>query len=312
MADDPVQLLHDRNWISFNMDGIWGGNMYGGGAGAILPNKITSKHNMRYVPNQTGPDLVKKIRAFLDSKGFQDVELKLIGDVPWSKMRYDTDVAHALRTTYDIFGISYTEPAANESILGGYWPAYLFVNDEKSPIKIPIVGGAAGHGGGGSRGGELDVGHRPHVAGSRRGEDDGGQRVAGIGAGLQQPVVQHLRQARIGPERARGDGRRGVGDRARDVDVHVVPAGQQQRDDDRRTPLGRQPGDDVNDGGRLDVDEGRGGDQPGTLRPGGEGQLGDQPAAGGITGAVGAGDEDRSVHRARVTPPSTAIIVPVR
>jgi acetylornithine deacetylase/succinyl-diaminopimelate desuccinylase-like protein len=149
IADDPLKYLQmARYGISFNMDGIWGGNMYGGGAGAILPNKITSKHNMRYVPNQTGPDLVKKIRAFLDSKGFQDVELKLIGDVPWSKMRYDTDIANALRTSYDIFGISYTDPAENESILGGYWPAYLFVNDEKSPIKIPIVGGGAGHGGG--------------------------------------------------------------------------------------------------------------------------------------------------------------------
>jgi acetylornithine deacetylase/succinyl-diaminopimelate desuccinylase-like protein len=149
IADDPLKYLQmARYGISFNMDGIWGGNMYGGGAGAILPNKITSKHNMRYVPNQTGPDLVKKIRAFLDAKGFQDVELKLIGDVPWSKMRYDTDIANALRTSYDIFGIAYTDPAANESILGGYWPAYLFVNDEKSPIKIPIVGGSAGHGGG--------------------------------------------------------------------------------------------------------------------------------------------------------------------
>ena len=149
IADDPLKYLQmARYGISFNMDGIWGGNMYGGGAGAILPNKITSKHNMRYVPNQTGPDLVKKIRAFLDAKGFQDVELKLIGDVPWSKMRYDTDIANALRTSYDIFGISYTEPAANESILGGYWPAYLFVNDEVSPINIPIVGGGAGHGGG--------------------------------------------------------------------------------------------------------------------------------------------------------------------
>jgi acetylornithine deacetylase/succinyl-diaminopimelate desuccinylase-like protein len=149
IEDDPLKYLQmARYGISFNMDGIWGGNMYAGGAGAILPNKVTSKHNMRYVPNQTGPDLVKKIRAFLDSKGFEDVELKLIGDVPWSRMRYDTDVAQALRTSYDIFGISYTEPAANESILGGYWPAYLFVNDEVSPINIPIVGGGAGHGGG--------------------------------------------------------------------------------------------------------------------------------------------------------------------
>jgi acetylornithine deacetylase/succinyl-diaminopimelate desuccinylase-like protein len=147
IADNPFEYLKmARYGISFNMDGIWGGNMYAGGAGAILPNKITSKHNMRYVPNMTGPDLVQKIRAFLDSKGFKDVDMKVIGDVPWSKMRYDTDVANALRTAYDIFHISYSQPAATESILGGYWPAYLFTND--GPLHMPIVGGSAGHGGG--------------------------------------------------------------------------------------------------------------------------------------------------------------------
>ena len=36
--------------------------MYAGGAGAILPNKITSKHNIRYVPNMKGPDLVEKMQ----------------------------------------------------------------------------------------------------------------------------------------------------------------------------------------------------------------------------------------------------------
>ncbi len=43
-------LKMQRYGTSFNLDGIWGGNMYAGGAGAILPNKVTSKHNFRYVP----------------------------------------------------------------------------------------------------------------------------------------------------------------------------------------------------------------------------------------------------------------------
>src|SRR5207248_1933682 len=52
IADEPFTMLKmARYGISFNLDGIWGGNMYAGGAGAILPNKITSKHNTRYVPN---------------------------------------------------------------------------------------------------------------------------------------------------------------------------------------------------------------------------------------------------------------------
>src|SRR5580698_5604871 len=54
-SDDPYTMLKmSRYGTSFNLDGIFGGNMYAGGAGAILPNKITSKHNVRYVPNMNG------------------------------------------------------------------------------------------------------------------------------------------------------------------------------------------------------------------------------------------------------------------
>ena len=149
ISDDPYEYMKmARYGISLNLDGVWAGNMYPGGAGAILPNKITSKHNIRYVPKQDGLVLVQKIRDYLDEKGFQDVEMTIIGDVPWSKQRYDTDVARALTDTYDIFGIPHGTPPDEASILGGYWPAYLFVNDAVSPIKIPIVGGAGGHGGG--------------------------------------------------------------------------------------------------------------------------------------------------------------------
>jgi acetylornithine deacetylase/succinyl-diaminopimelate desuccinylase-like protein len=148
MTDDPLEYLKmARYGISFNLDGIWAGNMYPGGAGAILPNKVTSKHNMRYVPNMNGLEMVKKIRAFLDEKGYQDVEMTVIGDVPWSKMRYDNEAAQALMTTYDIFQIPYGVPPDEESILGPYWPAYLFVNDVTG-LNMPIVGGAAGYGAG--------------------------------------------------------------------------------------------------------------------------------------------------------------------
>ncbi len=97
ISDDPFTMLKmSRYGTSFNLDGIWGGNMYAGGAGAILPNKITSKHNFRYVPNMNGLDIVKKLRAQLDRNGYKDVEMKLIGDVPWAKMSYDTDIAHSI------------------------------------------------------------------------------------------------------------------------------------------------------------------------------------------------------------------------
>jgi acetylornithine deacetylase/succinyl-diaminopimelate desuccinylase-like protein len=145
ISDDPLTYLKmARYGTSMNLDGIWGGNMYAGGAGAILPNKITSKHNFRYLPKQDGMDITRKLRAHLDKHGYKDVEMKVIGDVPWAKMRYDTEIADALKRTYDIFGIRYGQAPDNETILGPYWPAYLFAGD---PLNIPIVGGQAGHGG---------------------------------------------------------------------------------------------------------------------------------------------------------------------
>ena len=39
---------------------------------------------IRYVPNMNGVDLANKIRKQLDKNGYKDVEMKIIGDVPWS------------------------------------------------------------------------------------------------------------------------------------------------------------------------------------------------------------------------------------
>jgi len=152
ISDDPFTMLKmGRYGVSFNLDGIWGGNMYAGGAGAILPNKITSKHNIRYVPKMNGLEIVKRVREQLDRNGYKDVELKIIGDVPWSKMTYDTDIARAMNQMYDQFNIPHGEKSDVPTILGGYWPSYLFSNQEVgqrvAPVSMPIGMGGAGHGG---------------------------------------------------------------------------------------------------------------------------------------------------------------------
>jgi acetylornithine deacetylase/succinyl-diaminopimelate desuccinylase-like protein len=158
ISDDPFTVLKaSRYGTAFNLDGIWGGNMYAGGSGAILPNKITSKHSIRYVPNMHSADILKKIRAQLDKNGYPDVEVHLIGDQPWSTMSYDTDIAHSIEKMYDAFGISYSMPSSGESILtssggSGAWPGYLFTNGHEGdpnivPIGLPIAGGGVGYGG---------------------------------------------------------------------------------------------------------------------------------------------------------------------
>jgi acetylornithine deacetylase/succinyl-diaminopimelate desuccinylase-like protein len=150
IADTPEKFLEmGRYGTSFNLDGIWGGNMYAGGAGAILPNKITSKHGFRYVPNMNGLDLVKKLRAQLDKNGYKDVEMKLIGDVPWAKNpSKDTDIAHAGDAASGIMGL---QARPDFQAAGGYWPAYVFTDQEVGEkvgnVMLPMGGARAGSGG---------------------------------------------------------------------------------------------------------------------------------------------------------------------
>jgi acetylornithine deacetylase/succinyl-diaminopimelate desuccinylase-like protein len=173
MSTDPVEVLKDgRFGTSFNLDGIWGGNMYAGGAGAILPNKITSKHNFRYVPKMSGPDIIKKLRAQLDKNGYKDVQMKLIGDVPWSRgSSQDTDISHAHKKAGEMLGLSTDSNnmfmmashynhlgedkllgVAEEEATGGYWPSYLFsdgdVGQKIGSVSLPMGMGARGGAGG--------------------------------------------------------------------------------------------------------------------------------------------------------------------
>ncbi len=185
--DDPYMVIKGATFeTSFNLDGIWGGNMYAGGAGAILPNKITSKHNFRYVPRMMGLDIVKKLRAQIDANGYKDVEVKLIGDVPWSRgSSRDTDITHAgenatkLMASIGLSGGSFggfvppppppvapqgpkTSAAAKTNALftdpvpaltGGYWPSYLWtdgeVGEKVGTVRLPMGMGAAAFAGGG-------------------------------------------------------------------------------------------------------------------------------------------------------------------
>ncbi|WP_293975762.1 M20/M25/M40 family metallo-hydrolase [Sphingomonas sp.] len=147
ISDDPYTMLKmARYGTSMNLDGIWGGNMFAGGSGAILPNQIISKHNFRYIPNMTGPDIVNKLRKYLDQLGYKDVEINVVGDVPWAKRNTDNEIGHAVYAAFDQFGISHAPTTSINSIMGGYWPAYLFAGNGQ-PFDIPIVGGMLGAGG---------------------------------------------------------------------------------------------------------------------------------------------------------------------
>ncbi len=145
ISEDPYEIQRmSRAGTSMNLDGIWAGNMFEGGSGAILPNRIVSKHNFRYVPNQDGLEIVNLLRVHLDKHGYEDVEINIVGDVPWARMDENNELAQAANRMRDIFGIGSNEPIEHETILGGYWPAYLFAGDV---YDIPIASGYVGGGG---------------------------------------------------------------------------------------------------------------------------------------------------------------------
>lgn len=148
ISDDPYEIVKmARAGTSMNLDGIWGGNMFEGGSGAVLPNRIVSKHNFRYVPNMTGPDLVDKLRAYLDDLGYEDVEINVVGDVPWASISSDSEYHQAAYSALTAMGMNVQDTSPVEAIMGGYWPAYLFSGVDGSPIDIPIFAGMAGSGG---------------------------------------------------------------------------------------------------------------------------------------------------------------------
>lgn len=143
-----LKMRYFDNGTTLNLDGIWGGRIMDTGAGAILPHKITSKHNCRYIPNQNGDDLINKIRKHLDKNGYKDVKMRVIGNVDWRMSNPNTEIGRACVRMYEKFGIKYnlsTPPAVTSSVDGPYWPACLF---GKSPLNLPIGRGSIGHGGG--------------------------------------------------------------------------------------------------------------------------------------------------------------------
>jgi acetylornithine deacetylase/succinyl-diaminopimelate desuccinylase-like protein len=155
-TDDPYEYIKQARYgASLNLDGIWGGNMFAGGSGSILPNKITSKHSFRYVPNVTSEEITAKLRKYLDSEGYKDVEINIIGDQPWAKAATDTEIGRAAAKMYDIFGIRHKPLESQADIFGGgsalsgAWPAYLFVKKPgiNDKLDIPTIGGSAGTGG---------------------------------------------------------------------------------------------------------------------------------------------------------------------
>jgi acetylornithine deacetylase/succinyl-diaminopimelate desuccinylase-like protein len=128
---------------TLNIDGFHAG--YGGpGTKTVLPRRATAKIDIRFGPNMEPEDVVEKVRRFLLHQGFDDIEVRVRDNYPWSKTDFSEPIVQKMLAAYRLLGV---EP---EVWPMATWAAPYFVYSRI--LSLPVVAGGLGHGG------------RPHAA----------------------------------------------------------------------------------------------------------------------------------------------------
>ena len=150
------QAMRMRTRVRVSITGFWGGNMAEGYAGSYLPPVATAKIDLRFPPAVEGEDVVAKVRAELDRRGYGDISMDVVGIVDWSWANADNDMGHAIRRMYRQFGVPFNEPPPG-NYMGAwapYGPPYLFT---RAPLQVPHLRGGLGFGWGSHYGPEFYV-----------------------------------------------------------------------------------------------------------------------------------------------------------
>ena len=123
-----------------NIEGLVAGYT-GPGGKTILPGRAVAKLDLRLVPNQTRKEAVEKLRAHLDQRGFQDIELNVSGGYDPTETAEDSRIIRAELATYRRAGIQ----ATLNPRLAGSWPGAVFT---APPLSLPAGHFGFGHGSG--------------------------------------------------------------------------------------------------------------------------------------------------------------------
>jgi acetylornithine deacetylase/succinyl-diaminopimelate desuccinylase-like protein len=122
--DDPTEDYESRYGVPYFIKGLTGGTKLkaeeislptcticgltsgyqGPGSKTVLPARASAKVDFRLTPDQEPADILKKLRAHLDSQGFIDVQITVLGgDAP---PRTDPDhpfIQLVARTTEEVY-----------------------------------------------------------------------------------------------------------------------------------------------------------------------------------------------------------------
>lgn len=134
----PTDLL--REYIfkpTLNIDGIIGGYTEPGSK-TLLPHQVTAKMDLRMVPEMGGERMVERIRRHLDTHGFEQVEIEVLGNYPWSKVESANPLVNTFVQSFRQHGFDPLLWPLNP----GSAPVYLFYET----LGVPYVLCGLGHG----------------------------------------------------------------------------------------------------------------------------------------------------------------------
>jgi acetylornithine deacetylase/succinyl-diaminopimelate desuccinylase-like protein len=110
----------------------------GAGSKTVLPARASAKVDFRLIPDQDPADILQKLRAHLDTEGFQDVKITdLGGDAPARTDPDDPFIQLVATTAREVYGV----PMTLVPLTGGSGPSYPFVHD----LGLPVATGGMGY-----------------------------------------------------------------------------------------------------------------------------------------------------------------------
>ena len=140
--DLPYQQALERlaSQPTVNIEGLVAGYT-GPGGKTILPGRAVAKLDLRLVPNQTSKEAVSKLRAHLDKRGFNDVEVNVSGGYDPTSTDVDSRLIQAQLALLRRKGL---DPVLWPRNAGSY-PGFVFTG---APLSLPSAHFGLGHGSG--------------------------------------------------------------------------------------------------------------------------------------------------------------------
>ncbi len=108
----------------------------GPGTKTVLPSRATAKMDFRLVPDQDPEEVHRALRAYLDTQGFEDIEIRYLGGQRPARVDPDHPLVQlAAETALEVYG----KPAATIPIVGGSGPMWWFSGFLGLPITSPGI-----------------------------------------------------------------------------------------------------------------------------------------------------------------------------